>query len=133
MNKLMIAALIGIAPLAAAAPAAAQNAAQNGILVIYGNDKCPTNTQGEEIVVCQRLDESERFRVPKTLRENAIAPQAESFAVRMNSVVTDNPTGTGSCTAIGPGGSTGCFVKEATAARRETKAREKDQTDLPLP
>lgn len=133
MKRLMLAAVLSGAPMLVAFPASAQNAAQNGVLIIYGNDKCPTNENGEEIVVCTRLDESERFRIPKALRTPAIKPQNESFAARMDSVVTANPTGTGSCSTVGPGGTTGCFVKEAKAARAEYKDRKASETNLPLP
>ena len=134
MAKKLCLAALAFAPLAIAAPAFAQNAPQNGVLVIYGKDKCPTDTNGQEIVVCKRLDESERFRIPKDLRQDAeIAPRNLSFAQKMNPVVTANPTGTGSCSAVGPGGSTGCMVQELTQARKETHARKQEETDLPLP
>jgi hypothetical protein len=134
VKNLCLAALALGAPLVFAAPAMAQNAPANGVLLIYGNDKCPTDNNGDEIVVCKRADESERFRIPKDLRDaGEIAPRNQSFAQRMAPVVTDNPTGIGSCSTVGPGGMTGCFVKAVTQARQETKARKKEETDLPLP
>ena len=80
LKKITLAAVLA-APLLWAAPALAQSS-QPGVLLIYGQDKCPTNTNGEEIVVCRRLDESERFRIPKDLREADVMPQYESWAVR---------------------------------------------------
>ena len=133
MLKAMSMIALAAAPLAWAAPALAQNAAQNGVLLIYGEDKCPTNTDGEEIVVCQRLDESERFRIPKDVREVVITPQNESWAVRQEAALEAGDFGVGSCTTVGPASATGCFVKQATQARAEYRARQKAATDLPLP
>lgn len=130
LKKIAMGALLS-APLFWAAPAFAQ---QTGVLVIYGNDKCPTNENGDEIVVCQRLDEAERFRIPKNIREAEVRPQAtESWAVRQQDALTTGGTGTGSCSAVGANGATGCFVKEATRSRAEVRKRENEATNLPLP
>ena len=130
LKRLAIAALTA-APLAWAAPAAAQQAP--GVLLIYGNDKCPTNKDGEEIIVCQRLDESERFRIPKDLRDAEVKPQQESWAVRQQDALTTGATGTGSCSAVGANGSTGCFVQQATQARQERRKTKEVEQNLPLP
>ena len=130
-----IALLVAFAAAPALVPAAqAQSGKQNSVLVIYGNDKCPTNSDGEEIVICRRLDESERFRIPKTLRETEGRPQAnESWAVRAESALEAGAMGTGSCSTVGVGGSTGCFVRQATAAKKERRAAKKAEENLPLP
>ncbi|RYE00154.1 MAG: hypothetical protein EOP61_14035 [Sphingomonadales bacterium] len=133
LKKLAILAALAAAP-ALVPHAQAQNAPTNGVLLIYGDDKCPTNTDGDEIVVCQRLDEAERFRIPKTLREQAGRPQAnESWAVRSQGALDAGKFGAGSCSAVGVGGTTGCFVQQATAAKKETKARKEAEENLPLP
>lgn len=134
LKTLAIVAAMAGAPALMPAAAHAQNAAQNGVLVIYGNDKCPTNTNGEEIVVCRRLDESERFRIPQTLREQPGDPQqTESWAVRSADALTTGRTGTGSCSTVGANGSTGCFVRNATRAKADARARKEAANDLPLP
>jgi hypothetical protein len=133
LKRIVIMAGLAAAPLLVPV-AHAQNAAQNGVLLIYGDDKCPTNDNGEEIVVCQRLDEAERFRIPQNLRQQPGRPQAnESWAVRSEDALDAGRMGTGSCSTVGPGGQTGCFVRQATRARAESKARRQEQTDLPLP
>jgi len=130
LKKIAIAALIA-APIFWAGPAAAQQSA--GVLLIYGNDKCPTNKDGEEIVVCQRLNESERYRVPKDLREGEVKPQRESWAVRQQDALTTGATGTGSCSAVGANGSTGCAVRQLTQARQERRKEKEAAQNLPLP
>ncbi|MBB4099589.1 hypothetical protein [Sphingomonas kyeonggiensis] len=134
LKRIVIAGALAAIPMLMPVAAQAQNAAQNGVLVIYGNDKCPTNSNGEEIVVCKRLDEAERYRIPTNLREQGGPPQkTESWAVRSEDAMTSGNFGTGSCSTTGAGGGTGCFVRQATAARAETRARKKAETNLPLP
>lgn len=133
-NRMVIAAALVAGPLLMPSAALAQSAAQSPVLVIFGDDKCPTNSDGEEIVVCQRLDEAERFRIPQTMREPEGRPQArESWAVRSQSALEAGQMGTGSCSTVGPGGQTGCFVRQATRARAEARQRQEAQTNLPLP
>jgi hypothetical protein len=110
-----------------AAPAHAQNAPINGVLTVYGKDPCPVDT------ICVRAPESERFRIPETLRTPTIKRENESFAVRMEEVVRENPTGIGSCSAVGPGGMTGCFAQQARAAKAERRQRKQEELNLPLP
>lgn len=108
--------------------------AQDGVLVIYGNDKCPTNDDGEEIVVCQRLDEAERFRIPQTLRQPSAPPQqTESWSVRSQDALTTGRTGVGSCSTVGAGGGIGCASRNISRGMAEARARREEQTNLPLP
>lgn len=113
------------------APAAAQ--AQNGVLVIYGNDKCPTNTNGEEIVVCVRRGEEERFRIPKELRELQITPENESWAVRQQATLEANDPGIGSCSTVGPGGQSGCLTQNTSRWKAEREAQRQAEAGIPLP
>jgi hypothetical protein len=93
------------------APAPAQRSER--VLVIYGNDPCPTNSSGEEIVVCARRPETERYRIPPNVREDGDnSPERQSWAVRARAV--DAVTGPGtdaveSCSTVGQGGQTGCL------------------------
>lgn len=112
-------------------PSTAQNAAQNGVLLIYGDDKCPTNADGDEIVVCVRRPAEERYRIPKDLRDQEIAPQQESWAVRQQGTMRAGDTGIGSCTAVGPGGGIGCGVREIQAGKAEADRRKAAERVLP--
>lgn len=77
-------------------------------LVVYGDDPCP-KSEGEDIVVCARRPESERYRIPKKLREKpdvAGGPGWASQVAMMEQAsrqVTPN-----SCSAVGSYGFTGC-------------------------
>ncbi len=132
MKRLMM--LIALAaPFALPAPATAQNAATNGVLIIYGDDRCPTDKDGNEIVVCVRRPLEERYRLPKEVRTTPITPDRESWAVRQEEAMSTGATGIGSCSTVGPGGFTGCISREITTATKEYTARKAGLEDLPLP
>jgi hypothetical protein len=77
---------------------------------VFGNDACPA-PKGDEIVVCARMPESERYRIPPALREKKredSGPGA-SWASRAQSLEdAQRFTRPGSCTAIGSFGQSGC-------------------------
>src|SRR5688572_1834645 len=50
-------------------------------LIIYGDDPCPQSTN-EEIIVCARLPENDRYRIPPNLRDNSEDPASQSWANR---------------------------------------------------
>ncbi|OWK32099.1 hypothetical protein SPMU_04200 [Sphingomonas mucosissima] len=105
-----------------------RSAPVNGVLVLYGNERCPTNNNGEEIVVCQRRGAEEQFRIPKEVRTLEVTPENESWAAREKGNQDVGNVGIGSCTTVGPGGGTGCFVQNARRSKREAQARNKDAT-----
>lgn len=120
MLTLALAAAAAIpASLLSASPAMAQ--ANSQVLTVYGEDPCPTSNN-EEIVVCRRLPETERFRIPMDLREGTITPESTSGAVR-NARIVDRDVaadGIGSCSTVGAGGASGCFL-QSTRRNRETR------------
>jgi len=122
MKRLAFApALLLAAPFLAlgAAPAAAQGEAGDRVntLIVYGEDACPPSPPGE-IVVCARLDESERFRIPESLRESE-DPANESWASRVQSFETVGDFGPLSCSPVGLGSELGCTAEMIEAAYTE--------------
>lgn len=108
-----------------------RNAPIDGVLVLFGNEKCPTDTSGNEIVVCTRRSASEQFRIPKEVREFKVTPQNEAWAARLAPVLEAGASGIGSCTTVGPGGSTGCQQRQFRAARAENKEKKADEARIP--
>ena len=102
-----------------------RNAPVNGVLVLYGNEQCPTDRDGNEIVVCTRRDAAEQFRVPKELRNFKVTPENQSWAMRAQGTLDTGASGIGSCSAIGPGGSLGCSQQQF----RDNKLINKDRKD----
>lgn len=114
----------------AAAPALAASGARNTPparteihLAVFGNDPCPKGV-GDEIVVCARLPESERYRIPKKLRDDKkLARPDQSWVARVRDIEeTGRDERPNSCSAVGSGGQTGCFQKFLRDARAQREA-----------
>ncbi|WP_431469098.1 hypothetical protein [Sphingosinithalassobacter sp. LHW66-3] len=125
--KTLLAMTLAAAGVAIAAPALAQDAPINGVVTIFGEDPCPRDA------ICVRAPETERYRIPRALREQAeITPENQSWAVRQQSALQEGATGVGSCSAVGPGGATGCFVQQATRATAERRQRREQESNVTL-
>lgn len=91
-------------------------------VTVYGDDPCPQST-GDDIVVCGRLAEDERYRIPEALRGNPNDPRRESWTSRVQSLERVGMSGTDSCSTAGLGGFTGCqsqLINNAYAERRQS-------------
>lgn len=102
-------------------PALAQRSER--VLTIFGKDPCPTSN-GEEIVVCRRMPEAERYRIPEELRHTN--PRSnETWGDRAASIEYVGKSGVQSCSPSGSGGASGCFAQMARKACDEDKAEGK--------
>lgn len=122
-----------LAPLCAPAlpvMAQEQETVKEQMLIVYGDDPCPASS-GDDIVVCARKPESERYRIPEKFREAAPTPAAESWAERARSIEYVGRTGTNSCSTVGPGGWTGCYQELMRQAREEQKAKKASVSEVP--
>lgn len=93
-------------------------------VIVYGDDPCPPSTSNDEIVVCARLPDEDRYRIPENLRENPNDPVNQSWANRAIELSYVGRTGTESCSTVGPGGFTGCFNQIVRNARAERAGRD---------
>ncbi|MEA3004244.1 MAG: hypothetical protein QOH81_3032 [Sphingomonadales bacterium] len=96
--------------LAIASPAAAEIPERTTNLLVYGDDPCPSSTD-EEVVVCARRPENERYRIPKPLRdkERRTDPASTSWASHWAGVEDmTRYTRPDSCSPVGSFGFTGC-------------------------
>ena len=99
------------------------------VLVIYGNDKCPTNAAGEEVVVCARRPESERFRIPSELRST----ETPGSAPHVNAMSVGGTAGSSTCSNIGGGGGNNCFANQMRAAKAEKQQAKAAEAASPMP
>jgi hypothetical protein len=134
MKRLLLAAACAalLAPAAAsAAPRRTSTADESRVnaLIVYGNDPCPRGN-GDDIVVCARKPESERYRIPPNLRLDPNDPANRAWADRAQSLEYVGRTGIGSCSTVGPGGWTGCLNKLITTAREERGQSDVSMTRL---
>ncbi len=127
MTRLPLFALI-LAGSAAAMPAAAQQTVVEGEkvnqVVVYGDDQCPKGA-ADEILVCAKLPEAERYRVPEMLRGNPLDVRNEAWANKVVAVERIGRFGTDSCSPTGLGGFTGCTQALVAGAKAERQAAHK--------
>ena len=130
MSKLFLtlgATAIGLGALALpAAPALAQNTKVSEIIV-YGTDPCPRSTD-DEIVVCARKPEAERYRIPESLRQGGALQARQAWAARAKQFETVGRTGVQSCSPVGPGGFTGCMEQLINQAFNEREEQVSTET-----
>jgi len=96
-------------------------------LIVYGNDPCPRSTS-DEIVVCARRPEEERYRIPKELRNVEKDTLARPWADRLQGLEDASRYALpGYCSPVGANSQAGCWesmIRQWQAARRQMKADE---------
>lgn len=106
------------AAMAFSTPAMAQEGSEKiNQLIVYGDDPCPPST-GDQITVCARKDESERYRIPEPLRGSE-SPENDAWNNRVIAYETVGKTGALSCSPVGNGGWTGCVSQMIETAYAE--------------
>lgn len=111
----------------AAAVSAKDNPTRRVInLTVFGADPCPKSSP-DEIVVCARKPESDRYRIPKALRHKKPLPAEGSWTnnAALLDQVSRDATMPNSCSPNGSNGQTGCQTKlnqQWYAERKQRKA-----------
>jgi len=135
--------LLALAALALGSPASAQDqttpapsadgAERISILITYGDEECPETTS-DEIVVCAQEPESERYRVPKPLREVAEDEQASrgsawGAAVEEYDETVASALRPNGCSPVGSNGYTGCMARAMREWFAERRLIEQEAAD----
>src|SRR6478735_9513494 len=102
-------------------------AQQNSVaeIIVYGTDPCPRSTD-DQVVVCARRPEGERYRIPEKYRPGGTRQQTDSWANKARVIETVGATGINSCSPVGPGGYTGCLTRVIKEAREQRKQQAED-------
>ena len=108
-----------------AAPAEAQ-ANRRGQVIVYGQDPCPRQAD-DEVVVCVRRPAEERYRIPEAYRPSGDRQQSQGWVNQQQELRTVGATGIGSCSEVGPGGHTGCLLKQIQ--RNEAEYEESSEAE----
>lgn len=131
-RTVVLAALIALPGMASAQDATAGTPPQRiRSVTLTGDQQCPKSSGGE-IVVCSTLDQP--YRIPKSLRDTKpIAAQNQSWVNRAATMDQVSRVAGGlpdTCSAVGTGGQSGCFLarNQAYAAERRAPASETDTT-----
>lgn len=122
--SLAVLALSGAGLLLPAPASAQQSAPRTKEIIVFGNDPCPRSTD-DEVVVCARRPEKDRYRLPEALRPTGPPQVSQSWGVRSKQLATVGQTGPGTCSGVGAGGTVGCGLKEiqqGVAERNEQDA-----------
>lgn len=88
----------------------ASAATTQSTILVFGNDPCPKG-MGDEIVVCARQPESERYRIPKRFRDQPRDLTGPSQSWTSKVATLDDAarfTRPGGCSPVGTNGQTGC-------------------------
>jgi hypothetical protein len=146
-RSLLVAALgflVGLAFAALAVPLAARAAPpvptptpehREVNIIVYGADPGPTG-KDDEIVVCSRQPESERYRIPKRFRgqKAAASPAGNSWANKVQSTDDASRMAAGvpnNCSAVGTGGQSGCYAQFLNQQARLRQQQKQQQEDNP--
>lgn len=123
LRSLVVASTLIAAAALVASPAAAQDNAGDKVkqVIVYGEDPCEQGS-ADEIVVCARMPEGERYRIPEMFRNDPNKTIEQSWTNRVVSMERAGAFGTDSCSPAGMGGFTGCnrqLINNAYAEKRQ--------------
>ncbi|KTT76258.1 hypothetical protein [Sphingomonas endophytica] len=141
LGRTVVLLLAGALALPSMASAQTESAGETGrapqrvrSVTLEGNETCP-KAQGDEVVVCSRLNPDEQFRIPKPLRDSA-EPAAKNQAWANRAAVADQASRVAAgipdtCSTVGSGGQTGCALAINRAWAAERRAAEKNDSMIP--
>lgn len=96
-------------------------------VIVYGDDPCPRPGGEDEIVVCARRLENERYRIPEPLRRSSRPPPG-AWTTRVEDLEeAQRDTRPNSCSPVGSFGQTGCMQEMMRRWRAERRAMQRER------
>ena len=117
--------LLALLALAQSAPDAIPERESN--VIVYGDDPCPGPSAEDEIVVCARRPEEERYRIPEPLRRSSRPPPAAWTSQVAELEEAQRDTRPDSCSPVGSFGQTGCRQEALRRWRAERRGMERNR------
>ena len=100
-------------------------------MVVFGDDPCPKSSS-DEIVVCARRPDDDRYRIPERFRKpDSLTGDHEAWAYKAEQLEMVGASGIQSCSPVGPGGATGCMQQLINAARLENRKTKSEERRIP--
>lgn len=91
-------------------------------VIVYGSDPCP-QAEGDELVVCARRPEDDRYRIPEDLRRSSKPPELGGISRVEALEESQRDTRPGSCSVVGSFGHTGCHQEMMRRWRAERRSQ----------
>jgi hypothetical protein len=110
---------------ALAQPDGEEPPAREANVIVYGDDPCPP-ASGDEVVICARQPEDDRYRIPEALRGSGRRQELGGIGRVEALEESQRDTRPGSCSVVGSFGHTGCtqeLVRQWYADRRARRSR----------
>jgi hypothetical protein len=94
-------------------------------VIVYGDDPCPVASSPDEIVVCGRQAEDERYRIPRALRDRRERRAGgTAWGARAEDLEdAQRDSRPNSCSVVGTGGQTGCAAALVRQWYRDRRGR----------
>jgi hypothetical protein len=116
---------LGLLASAAGAQAEPSAASSESHVVVYGDDPCPPSTD-DQVVVCGRRPEEERYRIPRPLRRSSRRPESSWASDAADLEEAQRETRPDGCSVIGSWGQSGCTQQMIRQWRAERRARARE-------
>ena len=95
--------------------------------IVYGEEACPEPESPDEVVVCARRPEEERYRIPAPLRRDGQPAEASWVTQAAELEAAQRDTRPDSCSVVGSYGHTGCTQEMLRQWLAERRARRRDR------